>query len=475
MHKTIEDYSPFKLNREQVGASILLEEFFNQHEIRTFLMKGYAGTGKTTLINAVLRYLDALQVPVTLMATTGRAAKILSNKTNERADTIHKIIYKIDKEIDDKNKKIKRFFYKIRYNSDANNKVYIIDESSMLSDSYSGKNTTGTGRLLNDLLTYIGNRKVIFVGDPAQLPPVNCDVSPALSEQYLAEKYKRYPYSFALKAIMRYSKDSGIFANTEFLRTIMKHDTVPNSYLLSQSFSDVYTKHSLDALIENYLEAFRKNNPDDITFIVYANATAAIVNNIIRSRLYNQPDILVKNERLIVMQNNYLYMLFNGESIEILSFSDKTEQRAGLTFRKVFLRVNEYNTKREFNAYIIEDFLINKQVSLSPEQEYALFQDFIIRLSMRNVKIYDEDFMDYLTTDPYVNALRVKYGYAITCHKAQGGEWDKVFVYVEKNLASLKTKGLSKWLYTAFSRAIISLHVFSEVFKIEYQFLEVEW
>jgi ATP-dependent exoDNAse (exonuclease V) alpha subunit len=459
----IEQYSPFHFNKNQRNAANLISAFFDDPNAHAFILHGHAGTGKTTIIQALIAYLRNMEIPVVLLASTGRAAKIVAEKARFSAETVHKHIYIIDKEQLDEEKKIRRLSFKLRENTFPKNAVFIVDECSMISDHNSGSVFIqyGSGRLLADFFIYAANRKVIFSGDPSQLPPVKFPYSPALNAQYLGSEHKKTVKQAGLDETMRFSRNSGIFRITDSLRRKVAANSMDYLRIMASGFDDVEVIFDKEAMIDHYVERIRATGLESQIFITLSNKQANEVNLRVRQMLFRKYATLHKGELLMVVQNNYLHNVANGEHITVEEISPTTEKRAGLTFRKIKATVGDLNGQRLISAFIIEDLLLNLEPSLGNEHEARLFIDFIIRTKEKGIKQRDPAFLDALLRDPYLNALRVKYGYAVTCHKAQGGEWPHVYVMLEGSLFYQDINYQHRWAYTALSRSSKKLYLLS--------------
>lgn len=455
-----------ELNTEKQTALERLKEFVSGTYSQAFVLSGFAGTGKTTLVKFLAQYCREQKIPFTLLASTGRAAKVLSKKSGFHAITVHRLIYSIETSELDEASKTKKIKFKLNLNNSPEDMVYLIDESSMISDkslSQPALTLFGTGSLLEDIFTYIDKRKIIFVGDNAQLPPVNAKMCPALDTKYLSDKFKIKTTSVNLKEVMRYSEDDCISKNAQDLVRII-HSENYNSRLSIRVTGFNYTKvYSLDMImIEEYVKAFKKFGYDGCIFLTLSNRLASIINTQVRSLLYNNtPDALVPEEVLMVQQNNYMLDIANGEHIKILGITGNEEQRAGLTFVPVKFEIKSLIGSRTLEALLIKDYLFLQQSKLSNEAEFKLTLDFIMRMKKKGIdpKRNSEDFRDMLLSDPYINAIRARYGYAVTCHKAQGGEWQHVYIILERGLwhpGDISFK--FKWLYTAITRSEKNLY-----------------
>lgn len=459
---------------------------FVESDISVFILKGYAGTGKTTMINIFCKELSKYNKCVKLMAPTGRAAKVLREKTGRDVTTIHKAIYRKKKfevvwhddeeEIksrDEQNTKVDDMdiYFGINQISDTNeakNTLIIVDESSLISSKSSNQELIhfGTDILINDLLTYaqlqLGS-KILFVGDPAQLPPVGDNSSCALDEDFFYNKNISVS-SFTLTEIVRQKSDSYVLRNAMKVRSLLESD-IRNELSFDTKAGQVEAVSSID-VVNKYVNMFPVPELNQSVVICYSNSKAQDYNQIIR-KLYFETEELHKGDILQVVRNNYNIQvasgeLMNGDFIHIISEPDNVEirnvplwvNRNGKCVREhIELQFQniEFETDRGEvgKSKILTTLLDNNRPSLTREESVALYVDFVIRHSSMNKNSLE--FEQALMSDQYFNAIQAKYGYAITGHKSQGGEWHTVFVdYTGRT--GLDNDSL-RWNYTATTRA----------------------
>lgn len=417
---------------------------------RIFLLKGYAGTGKTSVISSVIKVMDELQQPVVLLAPTGRAAKVLSIYSDKQAFTIHKKIYRQKSGAD--------------FNSDFNLNVnlhkstlFVVDEASMIANS-APDSVFGSGCLLDDLIHYVysgENCRLILIGDTAQLPPVGQLLSPALDKGML-EGYGFSVDEFELTEVVRQASSSGILSNATFLRTLIANEFYDDGLpkIDTESFPDV-KKMPGDELIEALSSSYGKYGTDDVIVISRSNKRANVFNNGIRNSVLYREEELSSGDMLMVVKNNYFWskdikgfdFIANGDVAEVKRIRNKRELY-GFRFAEVLLYFPDYDT--EIEANILLDTLQSPSPTLTYDDSNRLFQ------------AVQEDYMDIgnkrdrmlkMRQDPYLNALQVKFAYAVTCHKAQGGQWDDVYIdvgYITEEQTDIE---FLRWLYTAFTRA----------------------
>lgn len=440
-----------------------------------FILKGYAGTGKTTMIKYIVDYLKAQNVKFTVMAPTGRAAKVLRDKVGYGA-TIHRSIYSkeltcIEVEDDDKSKKSFQFVFPI-IEEPSNEELAIVDESSMISDveSHGEFFVFGSGRLLTDLLSSAkaqGIRKILFVGDPAQLPPVTDPYSRALDEAYFAGLGYKVA-SFELTDVIRQSAESKILQETFKIRDLLaKPRQERKSFVMSPNGQDIISV-SEELLPQLYTDLYPSPEVGNGQIVCFSNRLCKYYVDAVRRIIFSNPSSIQVGDILIISSNNYNTYhreIFNGDQVKVFSVGKtechpnipvsigKEKRHINLTFRDI--EVLYPDTNDLVPCKIIEDFLESDRPELSNWQMRALYIDFILR--HKGLKEGTPEFKKAFINDPYFNALRVKYGYAITCHKSQGGEWDTVFVDYSGR-CGLADAHL-RWCYTATTRAKQKLYI----------------
>jgi hypothetical protein len=477
---SLKDAFTEKLTDDQNACLDALEAFFANQEQRIFLLKGYAGTGKTFLAKGLTEYLSAQGRDFKLGAPTGRAAKNISEKTGQTARTLHSLIYNFSdlKEFsDDENRDDEtfKFYADVKVNDDQANAVYIIDEASLISDVYAENEffRSGTGYLLQDLLTYIGfensenDRKIILIGDPAQLPPVNMKQSPALDAKYLLDRFGRRSTEYELKEVLRQKADSGVLRNVLPLRESIAKGVFNSLHI---SFDDDVQHIHADEVVPVYMAARAMSATDLPIIVTHSNSEAADFNGAIRTAIFPGFDHVTPGDRLIITANTSVgeRFLANGEFVLVEDVQSTTEQRIvasrnrapeTLTFRDIEISVaNADGDATLLLVKILDDFLHNKDASLSSARQRALYVDFKNRHPDLNPRKDKKNFTQVLRNDPYFTALRAKFGYAVTCHKAQGGEWSHVIVSCRKD-GEPRNPDNFRWLYTAMTRSSDKLYL----------------
>lgn len=445
---------------------------FMESDASVFILRGYAGTGKTTMVKVVADYITQSR-NMYLMAPTGRAARVLSQKTKRMATTIHKAIYegtclvsKVTKDIAETEFKL---FFPISESKQDGKNVVIVDEASMLCSRKIKHELYkfGSDNLMEDLLTFIRpgfGGKVIFVGDPAQLPPVGESVSNALRAEYF-QKQGLKVVEAELTEVLRQKNDSIILKNAMMIRDLLKKDK-RNSLVFEEKKDDVETI-SANCFLEKYLDYRKKSDKNDSVVICFSNKSASRYNRAIRTDLYGKDVPVRENDVLMIIQNNYNLGRMNGEFVPVLSVGERTQQSApvyvqvgGVKQRKIitlnFVQVTVTNgLGNPCLCMLLEDLLNSDKPELSIDETRALYINFCMRHP--ELKQGTQQFSLVLMQDAYYNAIRAKYGYAVTGHKCQGGEWGKVFVdYTGRT--GLDNDSL-RWAYTATTRAQKTLYV----------------
>ena len=440
-----------------------LSEFAVQYnECDLMVIKGYAGTGKTSAIAAFIRTLKEMHYNYVLLAPTGRAAKVLSRFTGEKAYTIHKHIYR--------RKSLKDGIGEFQLNiNKAKDTYFIVDESSLISASSpaSPSNLFGSGDLLDDLLQFVRSGvddKLIIIGDSGQLPPVGLDTSPALDETYMS-RYGTIK-SAELTSVVRQAAESGILTNATVIRRIVERGVPETPRMVLDGFSDVERINGSD-LIEKISDAVSHYGLDDVVVLCRSNKRANRYNAGIRSQVLFREEKLTRGDKLMVVKNCYQFLddvpeldfIANGDVAQLTHISHY-EERYGFNFADARLCFPDYGDV-EINAKILLDTLSSEQPSLSSEQQSALYNG--VSADYADIRGARKRYQAVLE-DKYYNALQIKYATAITCHKSQGGQWPCVFIdnpfWQELTIDDLK------WLYTALTRAVEKVYLVN--FKDEF-------
>ena len=457
---------PFHLNHEQQLALSELIEFINS-STPVFILRGFAGTGKTSLVLGMIKHLRGARRNTVLLASTGRAAKVLSDKTASQTSTLHRHIYALDVLKTGDTGEVYKLIFKLKTNNDSADTIYFVDESSMLGDNQKegGFVEYGSGRVLTDFFKFLNGRKVVFIGDPCQLPPVNTSFSPALHPEALQKRFGIGTSDVLLEQVMRFPCDSGIYANASRIRSDISSGCFPALFINSH-FADISVLPGQTSLVEAYTASMKPGDHNGAVFITHTNKAAGTVNRMVRQELGFDIARPVPQDALMVVKNNYAYSLFNGEQLIVKSVSEKTEIRTKLNirFRRAILLKGIDPFYVEIDCFIIDDLLNSDSPDLAYEQEKELYIDFAIRMNKAGIKPNSLEFVMRQMKDEYLNAIRVKYGYAVTCHKAQGGEWPHVFVLMEYSLDRMDPETRARWLYTALTRSSKHLYFSKSIY-----------
>ena len=414
----------------------------------TLVLRGYAGTGKTTVIGTLVNVLPLFNLKFALLAPTGRAAKVISSYAGKKAFTIHKMIYR---QVADPKTGELRFVKQKNYFKKT---VFIVDEASLISDE-SGFMNNG---LLSDLVAYIfehNSNKLILVGDNAQLPPVGIGKSPALDLLYLKQRFGLDAIEVELNEVLRQEQESGILFNATQLREAV-FDEKKEVYFETRSYSDIF-KMTNEKLEEGIRYAFDKFGKENTAIICRSNWQAVRYNEYIRRMILFKEDEIEAGDMIMVVKNNYFVLepdspagfIANGEFAEIrkiFSFEDEY----GFRFANVELQLIDYPEMTPFQAKVILDTLHSNTPSLTPEENNKLYHQILEKYKVIQTKV---KFKEAIQTDEYLNALQIKFAYALTCHKSQGGQWKAVFVDHGVRKEPGEDRDHIRWLYTAITRA----------------------
>ena len=432
-----------------------------------FILKGFAGTGKTSLVGALVKTMKRLQRQVVLMAPTGRAAKVLSGHAGERAYTIHKAIYR-QQTFQGEGTRFSLGFNKLQH------ALFIVDEASMIGSGTNAMGIFGSGLLLDDLLRYVYEGegcRLLFVGDTAQLPPVGEVESPALNKQFL-EGYGLRVGEITLTEVVRQAADSGVLAGATRLRKYLTEETDTLPRIKGSAKGEVRFLPG-NELIEALESAYADCGTQETIVVTRSNKRANIYNNGIRARIFDREDLLTRGDMVMAVKNNYYWtnlwakeqperpqgeMLFsfiaNGDTAEVVRLHNVHEMH-GFHFADATLRFPDYDDA-EIDCRVLLDTLTSESPSLTTEESTRLYENVLADYADIPTK---KERMKRLREDPYYNALQIKYAYAVTCHKAQGGQWSRVFV--DQGYLSPEMTGTAylRWLYTAFTRTTDRLYL----------------
>ncbi|MBQ8443703.1 MAG: AAA family ATPase [Bacteroides sp.] len=449
---------PYKPTFEQEKVVKILADFlFCREQDSLFLLKGYAGTGKTSLIGALVKTLDQLEQKCILMAPTGRAAKVFAHYAGHPAFTIHKKIYRqrsFSNELDN---------FSINDNLHQHT-LFIVDEASMIANDGLSGSMFGTGRLLDDLIQYVYSGqgcRLMLIGDTAQLPPVGEEESPALSADAL-KGYGLKVYEGMLTEVVRQLSDSGILWNaTELRRYIAEEDFFTLPPIRVEDFPDIRVIPG-NELIEAIGDSYDRVGMDDTIVVCRSNKRANLYNKGIRNTILYREEELEAGDLLMVAKNNYFWtegckeidFIANGD-IAVVRRVRREREMYGFRFADVVLRFPDYNDM-ELEVKLLLDTLHTDTPALPKEMNDKLFYSVLEDYADITVK---RERMKKMKADPHYNALQVKYAYAVTCHKAQGGQWKRVFLDQGYMTEDMLSPDYFRWLYTAFTRATDTLYL----------------
>lgn len=414
-----------------------------------YLLRGFAGTGKTSLVKAIVRTLPALKMRSVLLAPTGRAAKVLQAYSGAYASTIHRKIYFQGRTPDGG-------FRIVPAMNKHTQTLFIVDEASMISDSLTEGGVFGSRNLLDDLINYVqqgAGCRLVLIGDAAQLPPVGVDISPALNLQFLQSAYNLTIASFELTEVMRQELDSGILFNATHLREKLLSSDFSMPLLNLDGFPDIIHTEP-DQLEERLQECFSQRDYNRSVVVCRSNRTANRFNQAIRNRILGMDEELSTGDLLMAVKNNYFWLdggsfIANGEMMELLRIN-RFEEMYGFRFADVEVNMIDQHEMPPINIKIALDSIMADGPSLS-EADFRRLSNTI-----------EEDYMEepnakkrfaLMKTNPWYNAVQVKFAYALTCHKTQGGQWPVVFVEAGFKADAPMDAAYLRWLYTALTRA----------------------
>ena len=453
---------------QQLEVFRLLERFLKvENGDECFMLKGYAGTGKTTLISALVKVLPMISRKSVLLAPTGRAAKVISNYSGKKAFTIHKKIYR-------KKEAASPEMNFVLGDNLAENTLFIVDEASMISDQ-SGDFSRQS--LLHDLISYVYNGKnckLMLVGDTAQLPPVGSDDSPALNLTVLKDIFTLDVFSYELTDVVRQEKASGILYNATQIRELIRSETNCFPKIQVNGYPDVY-RMTGEKLEEGLNYAYNKFGMDNTLVVCRSNKNANSYNQNIRNRILYREEELTGGDYIMVVRNNYFWLQAEENSKSFIANGDigrirkvrNLHEQYGFRFAEIVLELVDYPDDEPLTCKVLLDTLYADTPSLSASESKRLFEAVMEDYQhIQNKRLRLQE----IKKDPYYNALQVKFAFAVTCHKAQGGQWDAVFIdqgYLTEEM--LNTEFL-RWLYTGITRSS------KELFLVNFsdQFFEME-
>ena len=454
----VKDFPHSPTVKQDRTLQLITEFIFSKNNDEVFLLKGYAGTGKTTIIGTLVKNIWKVRKTVVLLAPTGRAAKVISNYSQSEAFTIHKKIYY------PKAQKGGGVSFTLQKNKHRNT-IFIVDEASMIPDINLEAKLFENGSLLDDLMQYVysgHNCKLLLIGDTAQLPPVKLDVSPALDPYTIENHYNKEVITIELDDVVRQQKNSGILFNATKIRNQLEEGFYENFKLQESNFEEVIRPLDGQELMDAINDSYSNIGNEDTVFIVRSNKRANSYNQNIRSRILFQEQELASGDYLMVVKNNYFWVenksdagfIANGDIIEVLEIFC-IKELYGFRFAEVNIRMVDYPRMKPFETVLLLDTLSSETPSLPYEDSNRLYKEV-----MKDYENLSSNYKKFLSVkkNVYFNALQVKFSYAITCHKSQGGQWDTVFVE-QPYLPNGIDKDYLRWLYTAITRAKNKLYL----------------
>lgn len=437
--------------RQDIALQLLAKFTLSTGQNEAFLLKGFAGTGKTTIIGTLVRNLGKVKRSSVLLAPTGRAAKVISNYSGRQAFTIHKKIY-IPKSV-----RGGGVSFKLQTNKHRD-MIFIVDEASMIPDINQDSKLFENGSLLDDLMHYVysgHNCKLLLIGDTAQLPPVKLTISPALDKDLLANHYNKEVISIELDEVVRQREESGILVNATAIRDALDNGFY-ESFRFTAAYPDVIRPMDGQELMDAINDSYSELGNEETVVIVRSNKRANIYNQNIRNRILFQEEELSAGDYLMVVKNNYFWVkpdseagfVANGDIVEVLEIHGFKELY-GFHFAEVTVRMVDYPQMKPLETVLLLDTLRSETPSLSYEDSNTLYEE--VRKDYEDLASNYKKFLA-VKNNKYFNALQVKFSYAITCHKSQGGQWHSVFVE-QPYLPNGMDKDYLRWLYTAVTRA----------------------
>ncbi|WP_298487097.1 AAA family ATPase [uncultured Maribacter sp.] len=444
--------------KQIVALQKLATYILSKEKEQVFLLKGFAGTGKTTLIGTMVSCLWQVGSKAVLMAPTGRAAKVMSNYSNTKAFTIHRKIYFPKKQSGGG-------VQFVMAPNKHRNTIFIVDEASMIPDRPADSRLFENGSLLDDLIQFVysgHNCKLILIGDTAQLPPVHLSLSPALDEDKLALNYNKDVVKLELDEVVRQAEDSGILVNATLLREELQGSFYDTFKFNVETFKDIVRLQDGYEIQEAIDASYSENGKEETAFIVRSNKRANLYNENIRSRILFLENELAVGDYMMVVKNNYFWLkpeseagfIANGDIIEVLEIF-RFKEIYGFKFAEVKVTMVDYPNQKPFETVLLLDTISAESPSLSYEDGNKLYQEVM--------KDYEQESSKYkkflaVKNNKFFNALQVKFSYAITCHKSQGGQWNTVFVEQPYMPNGIDREYL-RWLYTAVTRAKKQLYL----------------
>ncbi|QJX45441.1 AAA family ATPase [Hymenobacter taeanensis] len=447
---SVRDYFPYEPTQDQALLFQQLDLFLKDQlpGRKAFVLRGYAGTGKTTVVSALVQWLHQMGRKYTLMAPTGRAAKVMSTYSGVGASTIHKKIYRQTSGTPSQGLTFQR------QPNRTQDTLYIVDEASMISD----EKAFGQNGLLDDVINYVFEKptnRLLLIGDTAQLPPVGQLLSPALDPELLKHRFRADVASVELRQVMRQAEQSGILMNATVLREELREEQ-PHIQFFTKGYPDIFAMQG-DKLEDGLRWAYKNFGHENSTIICRSNKNANQYNQYIRRMLFEAEDEIESGDYLMVVRNNYYWLpkdseigfLANGDFVQVVKIIRRTEE-FGFRFADARVRLVDYPDEPDIEVKLLLDTLHTDSPALSSDQNKALYDAVNEDYAHLTTK---KDRTTALRKDPFLNALQVKFAYALTCHKAQGGQWQAVFVdhgFLKEDMVNSE---FARWLYTAVTRS----------------------
>ena len=444
---------PFQATNEQNDIITDISEFITTIGNRSiYVLKGYAGTGKTTLVSSLVKSLPVVAKRHVLMAPTGRAAKVLAKYSKRAASTIHRKIYWI------RTNKSGNTFITRKENTHTNT-IFFVDEASMISEN--NEKAFGNRSLLDDLIEYVYEGldcKLILIGDTAQLPPVHLEVSPALNEEILERKSNKQIISRELTEVVRQKENSLILNNATLIREkIAKEDYTFPSIITNSEVIRINTGEDLQDALES---AYSNNGINNTSVICRSNKRANLYNQQIRTKIRWQENEISSGDMLMVVRNNYFWLdesskagfIANGDIIMVTKINEIIE-RYGFRFARASVEMVDYPKEKNLDLLLLLDTLTSESPTISYDQYQKLYKE--ISKDYKGQKEINKKIKE----DEFFNALQIKFAYAITCHKSQGGQWENIFVDMGYFTDQMLDNAYLRWLYTAITRATKKLYL----------------
>jgi exodeoxyribonuclease-5 len=444
--------------KQDITLQLLSRYALSDDKNEVFLLKGYAGTGKTTIVGTLVKNLWKAKMSSVLLAPTGRAAKVISNYSGKEAFTIHKKIYY------PKSNKSGGISFTLQPNKHRN-VIFIVDEASMIPDINQDSKLFENGSLLDDLMQYVysgHNCKLLLIGDTAQLPPVKLDVSPALDKRTLENHYNKRVTEIELDEVVRQQEGSGILVNATRIRNLIEQEIFDELRLSIENFPEIIRPEDGQEIMDAINDSYSELGNQETVIIVRSNKRANLYNQSIRNRILFQEEELSAGDHLMVVKNNYFWLkphteagfIANGDIVQVLEIYG-FKDLYGFRFAEVQVQMVDYPKMAPFETVLLLDTLTSESPSLTYEQSNSLYQEVV--KDYADLKSNYKRFLS-VKNNKYFNALQVKFSYAITCHKSQGGQWHTVFVE-QPYLPEGVNKDYLRWLYTAMTRASERLYL----------------